>query len=635
MKKISEKIQKILKNLPKTPWVYQMKDSKNNVIYVGKSVNLYSRVHSYFQDDKKLTLAKKKMVAQIDDIEIILCQTEVEALTLETNLIKHLSPKYNILMKDDKNLSYVKITNSIIPEVIRTRSKINDGWRYFGPFTSGTNINQTLKNLRRIFKIRDCKMKFSNNSGKIEITDKAGRWIPCMDYYIGICPAPCLLQSQKIAEHNENISKIADFFSGNTTAIIRDLTEKMQNFAKNLEFEKAQKIKEELDSIAMLSQKQIARDSLPGDHDICVLLEKYNQFFIGFTQIRDGKIIWVFNFEIEARGEEKSTILSQFLARQYLEEKNFFPENIILENDDFDEILKNFFIEKNIKISCPKIWPKKEILDFTKNQIREYAYKKELATLENSTFTKSHMQNILAKLGYNYPQKWAIIFECYDISHTHGHFTYGSRVVINNGKTDNSNYKKYKIKTLEKWEIDDFASHKEVMFRRTLEGIEFDNFADLIIIDGGKWQLSSAISGIKEAIFEYQNRNKDQNLDENFSQKIFSKIQICSIAKREEEIFLPNEKNPIILEKWTPELMLIQKARDESHRFSITANRSSRDKSMKKNILEELPWIGPATRKKLLKFAGSIDEIKNFDEEELLKIINKKQLETLKDHWII
>ncbi len=216
-----------------------MKDKTEKVIYVGKAKNLHSRVNSYFREGQTLTAAKKSMVSQIVDIEIILCQTEVEALTLETNLIKHLTPKYNILMKDDKNLSYIKITKNPIAEVIKTRQKLNDGAKYFGPFTQGANISASLKNLRRIFKIRDCKMKFADIHGKIEIMDKAGRGIPCMDYYIGICPAPCLLQSQNIENHKQNIKNLENFLGGNTGEVIAMLTEKMMNFAKKQEFEKA------------------------------------------------------------------------------------------------------------------------------------------------------------------------------------------------------------------------------------------------------------------------------------------------------------------------------------------------------------------------------------------------------------
>ncbi|MBB1554019.1 excinuclease ABC subunit C [Candidatus Gracilibacteria bacterium] len=648
MKKIPEHIAHILQNLPKTPGVYQMKDKTGKIIYVGKAKNLRSRVSSYFREGQDLTVAKRNMVGQIADIETILCQTEVEALVLETNLIKHFSPKYNILMKDDKNLSYLKITTGKIPELIKTRQKINDGAKYFGPFTQGMNLSENIKSLRRMFKIRACKMKFADIGGKITITDKAGRGVPCMDYYIGICPAPCLLKEQNIAEHNQNISHLQEFLSGKTNKILENLREKMQFFAKNLEFEKAQKIKEEIAAIEMFSERQIARDMVDGDVDACVILEKYNQIFVGLTSVRDGKIIGVFRSSVDAKGAEISEVFSQFLVRQYSDDFADIPKILIVEKNFDDEILEAFLQMKKIQILTPQIGTKKELLDFTKNQVREFAYKKELQSLENNTLTRGHMEQILERLKYSIPKKGPIFFECYDISHTHGQFTYASRVVIKNGKPDTDNYKKYKIKSLRDGEIDDFASHQEVMMRRTIEGLGQRNFPNLIIIDGGKGQLSSALEGIFLGIEKFLSENNPEKLEKFLSEKsenlaiqwqkiseiLGGEVGICSIAKREEEVFLPGQKNPILFEKGTPELMVIQKARDESHRFSITANRNARGKSMKKNILEELPGIGPTTRKKLLKTAGSIDEIKNLDETEILKIVNKKQLETLRDHGL-
>ena len=337
------------------------------------------------------------MVSQIADIETILCSTEVEALTLETNLIKHLSPKYNILMKDDKNLSYIKITKNPVAEAIKTRQKINDGAKYFGPFTQGTNISASLKNLRRIFKIRDCKMQFSDRNGKIEITDKAGRGIPCMDYYIGICPAPCLLQAEKIAEHKQNLQNLQNFLQGNVGDVLEKMQEKMMTFVKNLEFEKAGKIKSEIEALKMLSERQIVRDAIEGNHDICVLYQNHKHFFVGLTKIRDAKIIAVLRFAIQDNGENPSEILSQFLARQYVGEDDL-PEHIFLENTLEDEFLQKFFAEQKIVLEFPKIGIKKELLDFTRNQVREFAYKRELENLETKTLTKTHMENVLKKL---------------------------------------------------------------------------------------------------------------------------------------------------------------------------------------------------------------------------------------------
>ena len=247
--KISPHIQSILSRLPRIPGVYQMKDKDGIVMYVGKAKILKNRVSSYFVKTNDLSVAKRQMVGKIADIEIITCQTEVEALVLETNLIKHLTPKYNILMKDDKNLAYLKITNSPVPELIKTRQKIRDGGIYFGPYVSA--VEQSVRALRRIFKIRNCRVKFSQNKvqNTLEITDKAGKTIPCMDYYIGICPAPCLLHSQKIALHNDNIDRVKGFLSGESGTIFSDLENEMRQKASEYQFEEAQKIKETITAL--------------------------------------------------------------------------------------------------------------------------------------------------------------------------------------------------------------------------------------------------------------------------------------------------------------------------------------------------------------------------------------------------
>ncbi len=633
-KESNEHIQNILKNLSKAPWVYQMKDKSGKVMYVWKAKSLKSRVSSYFVKTMDLSLAKRQMVGKIDDIEIITCSTEVEALVLETNLIKHLTPKYNILMKDDKNLAYIKITNSLVPELIKTRQKFRDGAEYFGPYVSA--VEQSVRALRRIFRIRDCRVKFENKDWKIIISDKAGKTIPCMDYYIGICPAPCLLEREKIEEHNSNIDNVRLFLSWENLGLFDRLETQMKEKAAQFEFEEAQKIKEMIGALRWLAERQKVRDVVEWNIDIFIRYEKYDKVYVWLTQVRSSQIVGVFRHEVS--GGIDDDILVQFLTRRYIgsgqwtvdNEQSYadLPQLLLLREEIQDESFLDFLRLQKIDVEYPKIWPKNDLLDFTLTQLREYAYKRELATLENKILTREHMAHVLERLGYRVPEKGEIIFECYDISHTDGHFTYASRVLISNGKPDPSRYKKYKIKSLTDGDIDDFASHREVMMRRTIEGIELGNFPHLIIIDGGKWQLSSALSWIREGIFIVSQDNKAENT------LLDTDILLCSIAKREEEIFIPSTKNPIMFDKWTPELMVLQKARDESHRFSITANKSARMKSMKKNILEELPWIGPVTRKKLLKIAESLEEIKNISLEEIEKICTKKQIETLKDHGI-
>lgn len=651
----SEHIQKILDTLPKVPGVYQMRDINGGVMYVWKAKNLKNRVSSYFVKTNELSVAKKQMVGKIEDIEIITCSTEVEALVLETNLIKHLTPKYNILMKDDKNLAYLKITNSSVPELIKTRQKFRDGGIYFGPYVSA--VEQSVRALRRMFHIRNCRVKFEKNRQKTDelmITDKAGKTIPCMDYYIGICPAPCLLQSDKVQQHSENIERVKSFLYGEGSSVFLDLENQMRDHASKYEFEKAQEIKETIEALRGLYERQKVRDIVDGDIDICVQYEKYEKTYIALTQVRSGQIIGVFRHEVRTGIDEGEDIMIAFLMRQYIDTEDL-PDILLSANLFLDSSFSTFLHDKKIQHETPKIWPKKDLLVFTLNQLREYAYKKELATLENKILTREHMTNVLERLSYPVPPKWEIVFECYDISHTDGHFTYASRVVIVNGKPDPKRYKKYKIKTLEDGMIDDYASHREVMMRRTIEWISENNFPHLIIIDGGKWQLSSAVAGIKEGVYVTNKNSVDSSsqtdqsvaewsgatqVSDNMEYGLLRTSQwqmssICSIAKREEEIFVPSQKEPIMFEKWSSELMLLQKARDESHRFSITANRSARTKAMKKNILEELPGIGPVTRKKLLKLAGCVDGIKDISAEELSKICNVAQMETLRDHGLV
>ena len=627
-KTLSEHLAWILTRLPTAPGVYQMKDKDGKVMYVGKAKNLKNRVKSYFERTTELSAAKKQMVAKIEDIELIICETEVEALVLETNIIKHLSPKYNILMKDDKNLAYIKITNSPVPELIKTRQKFRDGGEYYGPYVSA--VEQSVRALRRIFRIRNCKMKFARDGGeKIIITDKTGKTIPCMDHYIGLCPAPCLLASSKIEEHREHIDQVRVFLRGDSEMIYRDLEADMKSKAQNLEFEEAQKIKETIEALKWLHERQKVRDILEWNVDVFIQYEKYDKTYIWITQIRNSQIVGVLRHEVILWADDKSDIMTQFLLRQYTADGNNddIPELLLCQNEIEDEALLGFLKSQKVTVEVPKIWPKNEIILFTLNQVREYAYKKELSSLENKTLTREHMVNVLERLWYDAPKKGEIIFECYDISHTDGHFTYASRVVIVNGKAETSRYKKYKIQSLKDGDIDDFASHREVMKRRTLEWLEMNNFPHLIIIDGGKWQLSSAISGTQEWIFLYKQETWYQDIS-------VPNIPLCSIAKREEEIFLPGHRDPILFEKWTGELMVLQKARDESHRFSIGANKSARMKSMKKNILEEIPGIWPVTRKKLLKTAGTIDEIRNIPLEVMESLCTQKQRDILRDHGI-
>jgi len=623
-------------NIPKSPWIYQFFNKKWEIIYIGKSVNLKSRVSSYFNWKSKLNFAKQKMVDQIEDIKTIVTNNENESLILETTLIKKHLPKYNILMKDGKNHIYIKITSDIIPKIIKTRIKKGSG-EYFWPYTSTSYVNNIIKITKKLFWHRSCNIVFeekenithpltpslhTNGRGENEkqIIIKSSWWtkIPCIDYHIGRCAAPCLLEDEKVAEYREKINQIKLFLKWDNKQIIKKLEEEMKQKASNLQFEEANKIKLSLESIHSLEANQIVREWVEWDFDVIHVLEKFDKYFIWLIEIRESKITGFYNYEIINKLEEdKETILNNFIERRFTENTN--KKTTFLLPLSLGEKLN----ESIIKIEVPKIGVKKELLGLCYKNIYEYATKAHLDSLSTKWFTKKTMQNLLKVLWYKELNK-NILFECNDISHISWSHTVASRSIIENGKSNPSKYRKFKIKTLESWKIDDFGSMKEITERRIKEIEKTGYIPDLIIIDWWKGQLSSVMKILEKYSYPLS-----------LGGRVREGVQVVSIAKREEELFLPWESKSILLDKDSNELRLIQKIRDEAHRFAITFNRDSRIKSMKKNILESIPGIGPKTRKKILKEFESVENLKNISRKELEKSLSKSVIENLENHGII
>jgi len=684
-----QNLSNILKNIPKLPWVYQYFNSSQKIIYIWKSVNLHSRVNSYFNGKSTLNFAKKKMVDEIENIEIIITNTAIESLLLETTLIKKHKPKYNILMKDDKNHTYIKITDEIFPKIVKSRVKKPSncplsggepknssldkgrlGGVYFGPYISSNYVNNIIKVTKKIFGHRSCNIVFESSFSNTSLSEegkgeriKTTNWskIPCIDYYIWRCAAPCLLKEENIKNYNESIKNIKNFLSWDFGKVIEDLKIKMKDYAEKLEFEKAKELKEDILSIESLNQNQIVRDIIGFDADIINFLEKYDKFYISKIEVRNEKITWIYNFEIEDKLQDLEESIKYFIENNYLENSKkltlILPKKIDLDKEILEEL--------KLKIEIPKIWEKTDILNLAYKNAFEFAYKKHLEWLSVKGFTKKDMQDLLLILWYKQINK-DIIFECNDISHISGNYTVASRSIIENWKINTSKYKKFKIRTLQVWEINDFDSMREIMKRRLLE-IEKTWFVpDLIIIDGWKWQLSSIVEVVEKEkrktppnlplsgeetnsppnfplsgeetsphlSGEWLNSPPDKGELEGVSYFNFlNSLQLVSLAKKQEELFLPWEKESIFIDKESNILRMIQKIRDEAHRFAITFNRDSRIKASKKNILEELPWIWPKTRSKLLKHYWSINDIKNDDE--LKNILKKSQIETLENHGII
>ena len=492
-------------NIPKSPWIYQFFNKKWEIIYIGKSVNLKSRVSSYFNWKSKLNFAKQKMVDQIEDIKTIVTNNENESLILETTLIKKHLPKYNILMKDGKNHIYIKITSDIIPKIIKTRIKKGSG-EYFWPYTSTSYVNNIIKITKKLFWHRSCNIVFeekenithpltpsihTNGRGENEkqIIIKSSWWtkIPCIDYHIGRCAAPCLLEDEKVAEYREKINQIKLFLKWDNKQIIKKLEEEMKQKASNLQFEEANKIKLSLESIHSLEANQIVREWVEWDFDVIHVLEKFDKYFIWLIEISESKITGFYNYEIINKLEEdKETILNNFIERRFTENTN--KKTTFLLPLSLGEKLN----ESIIKIEVPKIGVKKELLGLCYKNIYEYATKAHLDSLSTKWFTKKTMQNLLKVLWYKELNK-NILFECNDISHIYWSHTVASRSIIENGKSNPSKYRKFKIKTLESWKIDDFGSMKEITERRIKEIEKTGYIPDLINIDWWKGQLSSVM----------------------------------------------------------------------------------------------------------------------------------------------
>lgn len=625
-------IKEILKNIPAQPGIYKFLDKTGKIIYIWKSVSLHSRVNSYFLSSADLNLAKKKMIKEIENIEYIITNNKEESLILESTLIKKHKPKYNILMKDDKNYIYIKITREAIPKIIKTRIKAW-AWDFFGPYTSSAYVANILKIIKKVFFSRSCNIVFENKMGKILIKSKWNTKIPCLDYYIGLCSGPCLLEKKNIDDYLESIEKTKDFLNWNIKWVLSYLEEKMKTYAKELKFEQAQKIKETIESIKILDNSQIVRDFIEWDYDIINYLEKYDKKYIWIMEVRDSKITGYKNYKIEDKlDEDKEFIMEYFIENNYINLSKKL--NIILPFEISLDLAK-------ISLDVPKIWGKLELLKLVYKNLFDFAYKDNLDSLSTKNFTKKTQENLLELLWYKKINK-DIVFECNDISHISGNHTVASRSIIENWKTNPAKYRKYKIKTLDEWKIDDFASMREVLTRRLLEIEKTWYIPDLIIIDGWKWQLGAVMQivdefrKIEETPLTPLVRGKlNSSPDKGRLGGVLSQLQFVSLAKREEELFLPWEKTSIILEKDSEELRLVQKIRDEAHRFAITFNRDSRIKASKKNLLEDLPGIWPKTRSKLLKEFWSVQAVFEAPEEKLSKFMTSSQLEVFRDHGLI
>lgn len=596
-----------LDNLPNKPGVYQFLNSSGKIIYVGKAKNLKNRVRSYFQQGKIFDAKTKALISNIANVEFIVVDSEIEALLLEDNLIKKHKPKYNVMLRDDKTFPYIKITKDIFPKIYSTRKLVKDGSKYFGPYSDVRNMKQILKLIRELFQIRTCSLNLTEEN----IEKKKFR--VCLDYHINKCEGPCEGLISKL-EYNRNIEKAIQILNGKFKDVERQLEQEMNEYAETLKFEKASMIKKRLESLRDYHSRQsiVFFDNL--DRDVFGLYKSEEFACSIILKIREGKLIAKKHFIISnAKNLSDEEIIQRTLETYYIDEE-FIPKDIFIPVEIEDiEIITSWLVkkrEKTVEIHIPKLGDKKKIIDMA-NANAEYTLKDYLIKLNRKDQV---IPKILLSLQRDLRlAKIPKVIECFDNSHLQGTDIVSSMVCFENGKPKKSAYRKFKAKEIN--QNDDFRVMRETVYRRYKRlKEENSDLPDLIVIDGGKGQLNAAIEALKEL-------------------ELFDKIQIIGLAKRLEEIFIPDKSESILLPRTSSSLKLIQQIRDEAHRFAITFHRKLREKRTITTELLNVKGIGKQTALKLLEVFGSIANILNANENELLKYINKQKIESIKKHF--
>lgn len=602
---MNDKIKDKLKTLTTSPGVYVMKDENGIVIYVGKAKNLKNRVSQYFRNSEKPKKVQA-MVDNVDTFDYFITISEMDALALENNLIKKYQPFYNILLKDGKQFPYLKIdTKEDFPKVEIVRKVKKDGAKYFGPYFAGIDARELVKTINSAFKLRTCNNKITANSvAKRE----------CLNYSLGLCSAPCTKRISK-EEYRKEIDKVINFLNGNDEEIEKVLKDKMMNAADNENFENAIIFKERLKMVEKLKQRVVA--NLPKDvsKDVFAYYTDGLSGVITNMVVRGGKILGILSFPcLDAELEEGQT-LSNFIVQFY--QNLIVPDEIILSHEIPDKELLDDLFNKKVNFIANPHSVNKKLLDMAQLNAKEYLEKhieKERIKYNNSIGAVKKLQE---KLNL---KELPLRMECYDISNISGTNKVCSMVVFKNGQISRKDYRKFKIKTVKG--SNDFASLEEALKRRLTRYVEqngesFKEKPNLIIIDGGKGQLSSCFDILK-------------------SFNLGDKIQMISLAKRIEEVFFPLRSNPVILQYASAELKLLQRIRDEAHRFAITYHRNIRTKKQTLSVLDGIEGIGPKKRDALLSAFGTSEEIANADVDLIASVpgINKALAIKIKKYFI-
>lgn len=597
--KIKENITNVLKILPDSPGVYRYYDNKGKIIYVGKAKNLKNRVRSYFNTKKHVYAKTQVLVSKIVEIKYIVTPTEYDALLLENTLIKKHQPRYNILLKDDKTYPYICIKKERFPRVFSTRNVIKDGSEYFGPFTSPKVVRIVLNLIKEIYPIRSCNFNLS----KENIEQK--KFKVCLDYHIKKCLGPCEgFQSEE--SYNQNISQIKQILKGETKEVIDYLKPQMIEFSKELEFEKAQEVKEKLELLKDYQSKSTVVNPKINDVDVFTIDSDVNAGYVNFIKVINGTVVQSSTIEIKKKLEETN---EEILQLAVLELRTKFRSS---SKTIFTNIPVEYKLDESVKMIVPQIGDKKKLIDFSLNNVRQFKFDR-LKTLKIVDPDK-HANRIVDQIQKDLRLKEKPFhIECFDNSNFQGTNAVAACVVFKNAKPSKKDYRHFNIKTVEG--PDDFASMEEVVYRRYKRLLDENQpLPQLVIVDGGKGQLSSGVKALKEL-------------------GLFGKIAIVGIAKRLEEIYFPGDSLPLYIDKKSESLKTIQQLRNEAHRFGITHHRNKRSKNAFGSELSEIPGIGEKSVEALLKQFNSLLKVKKASDEQLLEVINQKQVKALREFY--
>jgi excinuclease ABC subunit C len=582
-----------IQSLPDSPGVYRFYDQTGSLIYVGKAKNIKKRVSSYFAKTSGVSRKTLRLVTEITKIEYTVAGSEFDALLLENNLIKENQPKYNILLKDDKTFPYICILKERFPRIIYTRKYIKSQGEYFGPYSTVVVMKNVLELIRKLYTIRTCNFLLS------ESNIQQGKFKVCLEYHLGNCMGPCE-GKQSEEDYNEEIRQARHILKGNLSIVEKHLIELMDKASIEMQFERAQNFKNKLEALDRFQTKSLVVNRSITDIDVISITSNPLYAYVNYMIVREGSIVYSKSVELKKKIDEPDEELLS-LAFGELRVQAGSQNSTILTN------IPLLFMPTETENTIPMKGDKKKLVSLSFKNAMGLQQEKEL--LRSAKKTKRH--EALVVLQNDLQLKAApMIIECFDNSNLQGSSPVASLVRFVNGKPEKRSYRHFNIKTVEG--SDDFASMREIVFRRYKRLSEQDEqLPDLVLVDGGKGQLSSAVDALKEL-------------------QLYGKIPIAGIAKKLEEIYLPGDSLPVMINKKSISLKLLQQIRDEAHRFAITFHRSKQEKKTMGSQLDDLPGIGEKTATKLLKHFKSVRKIKNASIEELESIVGKAKAEKLK-----